>query len=107
MLRDEWGITPAGVLGHSAGEIACGYADGACSAAQCILVAYHRGRMCPEHGMAGGLMAAVGLGADEAQARLKRHGGAGCVVACDNSPVSATLSGVYWHSRKGPAYPCL
>jgi fatty acid synthase len=96
MLREEWGIAPAGVLGHSAGEIACGYADGGLSAAQCVLVAYHRGRAGPALGMAGGLMAAVGLGADEAQARLDAHGRASCVVACDNSPVSATLSGAAW-----------
>ena len=28
MLAEEYGIVPAGMLGHSAGEIACGYADG-------------------------------------------------------------------------------
>lgn len=28
MLAEEYGIVPAGFLGHSAGEIACGYADG-------------------------------------------------------------------------------
>ena len=94
MLRKEWGITPAGVLGHSAGEIACGYADGCFSAAQCVLVAYHRGRAGPAHGVAGGLMAAVGLGTEEAQARLDAHGKASCVVACDNSPVSVTLTGL-------------
>ena len=93
MLREDYGITPAGILGHSAGEIACGYADGGFSRAECVLVAYHRGRMCPHHGITGGLMAAVGLGADEAQARLSRYGKASCVVACDNSPVSTTLSG--------------
>ncbi len=60
-------------------------------------MAYHRGRMCPEYGITGGLMAAVGLGAGDAQARLIRHGGASCVVACDNSPVSTTLSGGRGH----------
>ena len=63
-----------------------------------MLVAYHRGRMCPEHGVSGGLMAAVGLGADEAEARLAKHGKASCVVGCDNSPVSTTLSGARMHS---------
>ncbi len=28
MLAEEYGIVPTGMLGHSAGEIACGYADG-------------------------------------------------------------------------------
>ena len=79
----------------TAGEIACGYGDGCFSREQTVLVAYHRGRMCPEHGVSGGLMAAVGLGADEAEARLNRHGRASCVVGCDNSPVSTTLSGAH------------
>ena len=51
------------------GEIACGYGDGCFSREQTVLVAYHRGRMCPEHGVSGGLMAAVGL-------RRRRGGGA-------------------------------
>ncbi len=95
VLREEYGITPGGVLGHSAGEIACGYGDGCFTREQTVLVAYHRGRMCPEHGISGGLMAAVGLGADEAEARLVKHGKASCVVGCDNSPTSTTLSGVH------------
>ena len=93
LLREEYGITPGGVLGHSAGEIACGYGDGCFTREQCVLVAYHRGRMCPEHGISGGLMAAVGLGVEEAEARLTKHGQPGCVVGCDNSPNSVTLSG--------------
>ena len=92
-LREELGVTPAGFLGHSAGEIACGYADGALSRTECVLVAYHRGRMCPEFGITHGLMAAVGLSAEDADARLLAHGKLGCVVACDNSPASTTLSG--------------
>lgn len=43
MLRKEYGIEPAGMLGHSAGEIPCGYADGCLSREQTILIAYHRG----------------------------------------------------------------
>ena len=94
VLREEYGITPGGVLGHSAGEIACGYGDGCFTREQTVLVAYHRGRMCPEHNISGGLMAAVGLGADEAEARLAKHGKDSCVVGCDNSPNSVTLSGM-------------
>ena len=80
-----------GATDWRAGEIACGYADGGFTRAQCVLVAYHRGAACS--GVAGGLMAAVALGAAEAHARLAKSGAAACVVACDNSPVSATLSG--------------
>lgn len=44
MLKEEYGIEPAGMLGHSAGEIPCGYADGCLTREQTILTAYHRGR---------------------------------------------------------------
>lgn len=44
MLKEEYGIEPAGMLGHSAGEIPCGYADGCLTREQTILIAYHRGR---------------------------------------------------------------
>ncbi|KAK9826437.1 hypothetical protein WJX81_005723 [Elliptochloris bilobata] len=49
-----------------------------------------RSRLCPERGLGGGLMAAVGLGARAAEAVLARAGGraARCVVACDNSPAT-------------------
>ena len=97
VLREEYGITPGGVLGHSAGEIACGYGDGCFTREQTVLVAYHRGRMCPEHNISGGLMAAVGLGAEEAEACLAKHGKDSCVVGCDNSPNSVTLSGTLSH----------
>jgi hypothetical protein len=43
MLREEYGINPAGMLGHSAGEIPCGYADGCLTREQTVLIAYHRG----------------------------------------------------------------
>ncbi|KAK9904717.1 hypothetical protein WJX75_001194 [Coccomyxa subellipsoidea] len=93
MLRKEYGVVPAGMLGHSAGEIPCGYADGCLTREQTILIAYHRGRMAPEHNVTGGLMAAVGLSADAADARLKKEGLENTVVGCDNSPVNVTLAG--------------
>ena len=43
MLKEEYGIEPAGMLGHSAGEITCGYADGCLTREQTVLIAYHRG----------------------------------------------------------------
>ncbi|EIE19942.1 hypothetical protein COCSUDRAFT_58179 [Coccomyxa subellipsoidea C-169] len=93
MLAEEYGIVPAGFLGHSAGEIACGYADGGFTREQAVLVAYHRARQWPDGGLAGGLMAATGLSAAAAAERLKRECLSSCVVACDNSPTSTTLSG--------------
>lgn len=43
MLKEGYGIEPAGMLGHSAGEITCGYADGCLTREQTVLIAYHRG----------------------------------------------------------------
>ena len=51
------------------------------------------GRMAPEHNVTGGLMAAVGLSAEAAEARLQKEGLRGTVVGCDNSPTSVTLAG--------------
>lgn len=73
-----------------AGEIACAYASGCLTREQTLAVAYHRGRLPVKHKLTGGLMAATGLSAEQAEARLA---GSSCVVACDNSPCSTTLSG--------------
>lgn len=80
----KWGTT---------GEIACGYADGCLTLNQTILLAYHRGRMAPDHGVSGGLMAAVGLSAEAADARLSKAGLTRSVVGCDNSATGVTLAG--------------
>lgn len=93
LLREEYGLEPAGVLGHSMGEVAAGYAAGCLTREQAAAVAHAMGRLAPARGAAGGLMASVGLGAAEAAARLAGAGLAGCVVGCDNSPANATLSG--------------
>lgn len=59
MLRAV-GVEPDGMLGHSVGEIGCGYADGGLTAEQTLLYAYWRGR-CVELGdVPKGAMAAVG-----------------------------------------------
>lgn len=55
------------------------------------MLAYHRGRLPVAHGLTGGLMAATGLSAAEAFLRVSNTN---CVLACDNSPSSTTLSGV-------------
>ena len=103
VLREEYGVAPAGMLGHSAGEIAAGYADGCLTREQTALIAYHRGRMAPAHGATGGLMAAVGLGAADARARLAAAGVTATVVGCDNSAVNVTLSGARGAVSQGAA----
>ena len=56
--------------------------------------------MAPEGGATGGLMAAVGLGAEAADARIRSEGLAATVVACDNSAVNVTLAGAgAWHPK--------
>jgi fatty acid synthase len=88
---------------HMAGEIPCGYADGCLTREQTVLVAYHRGRMAPEHGVSGGLMAAVGLGAAAAEARLAKEGLTDVVVGCDNSAQNVTLAGAHFYISNFPA----
>ncbi len=88
-------LSPAAPTGVTAatGEIAAGYADGCLTREQTVLVAYHRGRMAPDNSITGGLMAAAGLSAADAKARIEREGCREVVVGCDNSPVGVTLSG--------------
>ena len=59
-LLQEMGVEPAGMLGHSIGEIACGYADGSLTAEEAILAAYWRGFSIQQADLTSGLMAAVG-----------------------------------------------
>uniref|UniRef100_A0A8C0FYT6 Fatty acid synthase n=1 Tax=Bubo bubo TaxID=30461 RepID=A0A8C0FYT6_BUBBB len=54
------GLQPDGILGHSVGELACGYADNSLSHEEAILAAYWRGRCVKEAKLPAGGMAAVG-----------------------------------------------
>lgn len=54
------GLQPDGILGHSVGELACGYADNSLSHEEAILAAYWRGRCVKEAKLPPGGMAAVG-----------------------------------------------
>lgn len=47
-------------------------------------------------------MAAVGLSAEAADARLKKEGLQGIVVGCDNSPSNVTLAGKLHHGSPSP-----
>ncbi|KAL9042115.1 MAG: hypothetical protein Q9214_003881, partial [Letrouitia sp. 1 TL-2023] len=83
------GVEPAAVVGHSSGELAAAYAAGALTAKEAIIGAYQRGQVAKLQNRKGA-MAAVGLGWDEVQRFLDHPK---CVVACENSPKSLTLSG--------------
>ena len=43
-LLSEFGLRPDGLVGHSVGELVCGYADGCLDIRQTILSSYFRGR---------------------------------------------------------------
>lgn len=96
-LLSTWGITPKSVVGHSSGEIAAAYASGALSKEQAWKVAYFRGlwsaAITEKHPEMQGSMLAVGLGEEEAAARLAEFNDPEIVIACINSPHSTTLSG--------------
>lgn len=84
------GIVPDGIVGHSTGEMGCGYADEALTRAQTMALAYHRGKtiMAQREEMRGA-MAAVGLSWEEAAKRCPE----GVVPACHNGAESVTISG--------------
>ncbi|RYP44832.1 hypothetical protein DL768_008731 [Monosporascus sp. mg162] len=88
LLRTS-GISPAAVVGHSSGEVAAAYASGALSLQEAIIVAYLRGLAFTKQSIRPGAMAAVGLGRDSVRPYLVD----GVVIACENSPLSVTLSG--------------
>ena len=43
-LLTKFGLKPDGILGHSVGELVCGYADGCLDEGQTILAAFFRGQ---------------------------------------------------------------
>ncbi|KAJ5826937.1 hypothetical protein N7447_003700 [Penicillium robsamsonii] len=98
-LLKSWNITPAAVTSHSSGEIAAAYAVGALTFRQAMATAYYRAVLAADDslrvtGAPKGGMAAVGLGAEEAQEYLDRVADVGqVVIACVNSPESVTVSG--------------
>ncbi|NWU98405.1 FAS synthase, partial [Upupa epops] len=83
------GLQPDGILGHSVGEVACGYADNSLSHEEAILAAYWRGRCVKEAKLPPGAMAAVGLTWEECKQRCPPN----VVPACHNSEDTVTISG--------------
>ncbi|XP_068199679.1 fatty acid synthase [Antennarius striatus] len=88
-LLRKMGLQPDGIIGHSVGELACGYADGSLSQREAILAAYWRGRCIKEANLPPGGMAAVGLTWEECLAQCPQ----GIVPACHNSEDTVTISG--------------
>uniref|UniRef100_G1PV07 Malonyl-CoA:ACP transacylase (MAT) domain-containing protein n=3 Tax=Myotis TaxID=9434 RepID=G1PV07_MYOLU len=88
-LLTSLGLRPDGIIGHSLGEVACGYADGCLSQEEAVLAAYWRGQCIKEAHIPPGAMAAVGLSWEE----CKRRCPPGVVPACHNSKDTVTISG--------------
>ncbi|KAM7297624.1 fatty acid synthase-like [Ixodes scapularis] len=83
------GVEPDGIVGHSLGEIGCGFADGALTAEQTVMCAYWRGRCAELGNLPKGAMAAVGLTWEQAKQRCRN----GVTPACHNAEDSVTVSG--------------
>lgn len=96
-LLKSWNVEPAGVVGHSSGEIAAAYCYGALSREDAWTVAYWRGKICCELNQDApdvkGAMMAVGLSSGAAEEYIASIKTGKIVVACINSPSSVTISG--------------
>jgi len=89
-LWQSWGIEPAAVVGHSAGEMAAAYIAGALTLEDAACVTYHRSRL--QYRAAGqGAMLAAGISREEAERLAAYHGTIS--LAAVNSARSVTLSG--------------
>ncbi|XP_067616135.1 fatty acid synthase isoform X2 [Eurosta solidaginis] len=82
-------IKPDYIIGHSVGELGCGYADGCFTAEQVILASYFRGKVSLEKEKIKGSMAAIGMGYKQITNILPDT----IEVACRNSADSCTISG--------------
>ena len=90
-LWKSWGVTPAGCVGHSIGEVAAAYTAGALTLEQAVEVIYHRSR--GQHQATDkGKMLAASLTVEEARQAIA---GVEDVVsiAAINGPKMLTLSG--------------
>ncbi|XP_013112283.2 fatty acid synthase [Stomoxys calcitrans] len=82
-------IEPDYIIGHSVGELGCGYADGGFTQEQMILASYYRGKVSLEIEKIKGSMAAVGIGYKKILSMLPPT----IDVACHNGSDSCTISG--------------
>ncbi|HEY0138818.1 MAG TPA: beta-ketoacyl synthase N-terminal-like domain-containing protein, partial [Nannocystis sp.] len=90
-LLASWGVVPAAIVGHSAGEIAAAHIAGALTLEQAAGVVHHYARV--QQASAGaGAMAVVALPADALGEWLAPHAGQ-VVIAAHNSASSTVISG--------------
>lgn len=88
-------ILPHVVLGHSTGEIAAAYAAKVLTHHDALMVAFQLGQVLHSRGLFDGCgkMLAVGLGESEIQPYLDQLDRRDVYIACENSPLSTTVSG--------------
>ena len=92
-LLASWSIRPAGIVGHSSGEMAAAYAAGRITAAEAITAAYYRGYMVSFNKQKGAMLA-VGVGPEQGAEYIREAGLEEKVrIAAINSPDSITMSG--------------
>ncbi|CAG2102323.1 unnamed protein product, partial [Medioppia subpectinata] len=80
-------ITVDGIIGHSFGEIACGYADGCLTLREAMIYVALRGVITVQ--IPEGLMAVVGLSRDQALTYCPN----GVYIACNNGERSVVITG--------------
>lgn len=89
-------LEPEGIVGHSVGEIAAGYADGCMNHEETILVAYTIAKIAIEKTSKKGAMAAVGLSWEKMEEKLSQMDKKlqdEVFIGCNNSQDTITLSG--------------
>lgn len=90
-LWSDFGVTPAGVIGHSMGEVAAAVVSGSLSIPDAMKVVVNRSSLMARTSGEGGMML-VELAGDELERRLVGHVGKVSVAAL-NSPRSSVVSG--------------
>lgn len=90
-LWRAWGIQPAGVLGHSIGEVAAACSAGSLTLEEAIKLVYHRSRLM-QRATGNGQMASVELSSTAAAQRIAAYGDE-LSVAAINGPGTTVLSG--------------
>jgi thioester reductase-like protein len=95
-LLKAWGVSPDGVIGHSAGEVAAAYAAGAYSLAEATRLTYHRAVL-QQRTAGSGRMLAVSLdraATEELLAEIMAGPGRPALeIACENAPASTVICG--------------
>jgi acyl transferase domain-containing protein/NADPH:quinone reductase-like Zn-dependent oxidoreductase/thioesterase domain-containing protein/acyl carrier protein len=89
-LWRSWGVEPAAVVGHSAGEVAAGCAAGVYTTEEGCRIIYHRSRL-QQRAAGCGALVALGVTEEEIHDALSAEGGV--ELAAVNGPRSLTLVG--------------